>query len=420
MTGSGWEDVSGIPGQDPEALSDAVARAARRPAPSPAGWEPGIAWDGREGQITTGPLEDEPDPALWAELVADWALDPSTTEIVPGSIQVRGWDANVGGGEIRRLRYYRATIRSRSASDDRADVEALCRAAVASRRRPRRIPQDGDDEVSLVVPLSDWQIGKGEGGGSPAAVERISAGIDGMAEKVAAMRRRGRAPSAIYLLGMGDTVEQCDGHYAQQTFSVDLDRREQRRVARRLWLRAVDVATGLAPRVVIAGVPGNHGENRRDGKSFTTWTDNDDLAVIEDVAEIAAASPERYGGVSAVLARDLTLVLAISGVVVGLAHGHQFGRGAGHAAGKAEKWWTGQIMGRQPVADADILITGHLHHLIVSESTGRTHIQCPAQDGGSYWWTAQTGAASPAGQLMLGVGRRYGARGWGDLEIVGS
>lgn len=411
-----YEDVTSLPGQDPEALDSALQRADRRSQPAPQGWEPGIAWNGSEGVLTTGPLDDEPNPALWSELIADWNLDPSTTEVVPGTIQVRGWDANVGAGEIRRLRYYRATIRQRRRNEDRADIDELCR--IASGKRPKKPVLDQPSELSLVIPLSDWQIGKGEGGGSPAAVERICRGIDAMVDKVKDMRRKGRAPEAIYLLGMGDTVEQCDGHYAAQTFQTDLDRREQKRVARRLWLRAAETAAGLVPRVVIAGVPGNHGENRKDGKAFTTWTDNDDLAVIEECAEILAANPERFGHCTAVLARDLTLVLGVSGINVGLAHGHQFGRGAGHAAGKVEKWWTGQIMGRQPIADADILITGHLHHLIIAESTGRTHIQCPAQDGGSYWWTAQTGNNSPSGQLMFGVGRAYGSRGWGDLEIV--
>jgi hypothetical protein len=414
-----YDEAISIPGQDPDALDKALRRADRRPAPAPAGWESGIAWDGSEGQITTGPLDVAPNDALWAELLADWNLDPTTTEVVPGSIQVRGWDANIGGGEIRRLRYYRATIRQRSAevSIDRADVDELCRLALG--RKARTVPEVDSEDISLVVPLSDWQIGKGEGGGSPAAVERISRGIDAMVDKVREMKRAGRAPGAIYLLGMGDTLEGCSGFYPMMEFQTDLDNREQKRVVRRLWLRGVDVASALVPRVVIAGVPGNHGEARRDGKAYTTWTDNSDLAVIEETAEICAANPERYGHVSTVLARDLTLVLGVSGVNVGLAHGHQFGRGGGHAAAKAEKWWTGQIMGRQPIADADILITGHLHHLVIAESTGRTHIQCPAQDGGSYWWTAQTGSHSPSGQLMFGVGRGYGARGWGDLDIVG-
>ncbi len=414
MTGS-YDDAISIPGQDPDALDDALRRSSRKATPAPAGWESGIAWDGSEGQITTGALDVEPNDALWSELLADWNLDPSTTEVVPGSMQVRGWDANVGGGEVRRLRYYRATIRNRTVSGDRCDIDELCSAIM--KRKKRKQPTMVASSVSLVVPLSDWQIGKGEGGGTPATVERILNGIDAMTAKVQRMKASGRAPEAIYLLGMGDTVEQCSGHYAMQAFQTDLDRREQKRVARRLWLHAVDVASALVPRVVIAGIPGNHGENRKEGKAFTTWTDNDDLAVIEEVAEICQHNVERYGHVTAVLPRDLTLVLGVSGVNVGIAHGHQF-NGGGHAAMKAEKWWTGQIMGRQAIADADILINGHFHHLVIAESTGRTHIQCPAQDGGSYWWTAQTGHNSPAGQLMLGVGTGYGARPWGDLEVL--
>jgi hypothetical protein len=416
---SDFDDALSVPGQDPEALDEALRRSEKPRQIAPQGWEPGIAWDGSEGILTTGPLQEAPDLALWSELIADWNLDPETTEIVPGSVQVRGWDANVGAGEIKRLRYYRATIRARSSapSEERADVEELCRFVMS--RKPRKIVEEQQSEISLVVPLADWQIGKGEGGGTEATVERICRGLDAMSDKVKEMKRKGRAPEAIYLLGMGDTVENCSGFYPMMEFQIDLDLREQKRVARRLWLRAIDAASGLAPRVVIAGIPGNHGENRRDGKAFTSWSDSHDLAVIEECAEICQHNAERYGHVSAVLARDLTLVLGVSGVNVGIAHGHQFGRGAGHSAGKAEKWWTGQIMGRQPMSEADILITGHLHHLIVAESTGRTHIQCPAQDGGSYWWTAQTGQHAPSGQLMLGVGKGYGARGWGDLEIVG-
>ena len=35
------------------------------------------------------------------------------------------------------------------------------------------------------------------------------------------------------------------------------------------------------------------------------------------------------------------------------------------------------------------------------------------------WFTQNTGQHSPPGLLTFGVGTAYGARGWGDLEIVG-
>ncbi len=76
----------------------------------PKGWESGV--EERDGRIvvTTDPLPSEPDEAVWKELVADWGIDPERYEILPGSMQFRGWDAAVGGGQVRRLRYYRATL----------------------------------------------------------------------------------------------------------------------------------------------------------------------------------------------------------------------------------------------------------------------------------------------------------------------
>ena len=390
-------------------FADDVERQERQRHPS--GWEPGVAWDGTSGTITTAPLGDEPTGGVWSELVADWGLDPATTEVVAGSVQVRAWDTHDG----RRLRDYRASLQARTDAGERADIEALC--AIVMRRRSIIAPII-TGERALLVALSDWQLGKGEGGGSAATTERICSAIDALPARLRELKRSGRAVSAVYLVGLGDLVEQCSGHYPGQTFSVDLDRREQLRLARRLILRAVDTIAPLVEQVVLAAVPGNHGENRgAAGKAYTRTTDNDDLAVVEQVAEVLAANPARYGHVSTVLADSATLVLDVAGVPVAFAHGHKSG-GGGHAAQRAENWWRGQVMGRQPIADAALLLSGHYHHLIISESTGRTFMQAPAMDGGSEWFTDRTGASSPAGLLTLGVGTAYGPRGWGDLAVL--
>jgi predicted phosphodiesterase len=393
----------------------------------PKGWEPGVRWSVSEGvgTITTDPCADEPSAEIWRELIADWGLDPGELEIVDGSIELIGWDSPVKGtttGEKIRLKRYRARLRRRGATTaDRADVTELVRQAA---RKRAVTPRSTDTPRAMIANLSDWQVGKGEGDGSGGTVERIVAARDALVDRLRAFRKLGRPVSDLYLVGMGDLVEGCAEHYAAQTYSVDLDRAEQTRVVRRLLLGFVDETLAEVPRIVLAAVPGNHGENRRDGKAFTNpATDNDDLTTVETVGEILAANPDRYGHVSVYVARDYTMALDIHGVTVAFTHGHVQKR-SGHAAQVMEDWWKGQVMGRpfdpaHSPADADILVCGHRHHLVVSEATGRTLIQCPAMDPGSHWYTAGTGRHSPSGLLTFGVGREaYGSRGWGDIEVL--
>ena len=76
----------------------------------PSGWEPGVAWDGDSGTLTSQPLDAEPND--WAELLSVWDLDPAVFEVVE-PVQYRAWDAPDGEGGLRRLFYYKATIRYR-------------------------------------------------------------------------------------------------------------------------------------------------------------------------------------------------------------------------------------------------------------------------------------------------------------------
>lgn len=381
-------------------------------AKHPKGWEPGVAWDGTAGTLTTKPLEHEPGDALWRDLIADWGLDPDTTEVVPGSVQIRAWDTNVGAGEIRRLRYYRATIRLREDLADRADVDLLKKLAL---RKKATAPKSYVTGATFVILVSDWQLGKGDGGGSEATIERILQAQDTVLDRAKQLVKTGRVES-IVVACMGDLIEQCSGNYPGQTFTVDLDRREQMQVVRRLLFRLVDLLAVLGVRVVLCAVPGNHGENRQNGKAFTRVTDNDDLAVVEQVAEILAANPDRYGHVSVVLADGYNLVLDCSGINVAFCHGYQSGSGS-NAQAKQEAWWKGQALGQRPVADALMLITAHYHHFSCSEATGRYWFQTPAMDGGSDWLTEKTGQSSPSGILTMLVGEGLGQRPWSDLAI---
>src|ERR1035438_5974910 len=147
------------------------------------------------------------------------------------------------------------------------------------------------------------------------------------------LEKSGKRIDCVYIIGMGDLIESCEGHYAMQAFQVDLDRRQQCKLVRRLLLEAVNSLTDLGYEIVLAAVPGNHGENRNsDGKAFTNWSDNDDVAVFEQVAEILAANQDRYSNVKvptgALDREDLVVTLDIAGTPCAFAHGHQFKNGA--------------------------------------------------------------------------------------------
>lgn len=376
---------------------DRYIGAAAQNAPTPArarhphGWEPGIEWKGTEGVVTTGPVERDP---RWDEVLGVWGLDPEKFEVIE-PVQYRAWDANVGNGEIKRMFYYRANVRERR-QGAREDIDGLIAEIAAHVPAPRRVETD---DRALIVSLSDWQLGKR---GTDGTVERIEAMIDGIAEQLMSGRF-----DQLVVLGLGDLVEQCGEFYEMQTFEVEMHRRDQVKVTRRLIVLALTTWSPLVPTIVVAAIGGNHGENRRNGKAYTSFGDNDDVSVFEMAAEVLAANPA-YANVSFYLPHDaLTLTIDVKGVILGLAHGHQ-------VKGTVEAWWKAQTFGRRPLADADLLFTGHRHHLEVHQHGSRTHFQAPTLDSGSPWFEETVGTPSVAGTMTveLSEGR------WSRLDIL--
>ncbi len=206
-------------------------------------------------------------------------------------------------------------------------------------------------------------------------------------------------------------------HNSQQTFVVDLDRRGQCKVVRRLLCEAVRRFSPLCERLVVTGVGGNHGENRKDGKSYTTFADNDDVAVLESIQEIFDERPG-FEHVEFMIPDDeLSVCVDLGGVLVAVAHGHMASRGGTLAQAKQQEWWKNQFWSDTPAAKAQILLTHHYHHLTVSVWGQRTHMQSPAYDGGSKWWGDMTGQNSPDGMLTFVVDPEH-PLGWDDLKVL--
>jgi predicted phosphodiesterase len=388
-------------------------RDARRPRQThPKGWEPGI--DTEKGLLTH--LSDAAAaPSDWSDILQELGLDPTRWTVDESAgVQVRTWDSG-----DRRMYYYRATVRPLSSSESE-DVDALVGRVLRERKGAQKRTESV--ERTLVVCLADWQAGKGthDRSGTEQLVQRLVTLRDAVPARIRQLNKAGTPVNHLAVIGLGDLVEACDGHYAMQTYETELDMREQSRLVRRILIELLSVWVKHTPELTVGCVPGNHGQRRKNGKVFTSWGDNVDVESFEVVREVLQANPDVFGHIRwAIPDQEQTITLDLSGTVVGFAHGHQFGTGTG-PQGKALRWWANMAMAREAVGDSDVLVSGHYHHLQVhaegaaDNPRGRTWLQCPALDCGSPWWEHQGGAPTQQGTLTFTTD----GNGWDNLQVL--
>ena len=352
-------------------------------------------WDGNTGFIRTEPLGDRPE--TWDEFILDAGLDPNEVE-VEEPVQVRGWDAPVAGGSVVRMRYYRLTIRRRVL---KRDIDELVKAA--KRRAQTSKPLEVSCSEAFVVALGDLQLGKQDGDGTEGTVARFLAAT---AASVARYRKIAKG-APIYLFHLGDCIEGMVSQGGANTWRTTLTTTEQVRLYRRLVIEQVKAFASVAPSLTVVGIPGNHDEAHRPLHTYCDSWAIDSIAAVRDALELAGTyehvalhTPDRD---------ELTLTLDVCGTVIGAAHGHQW------RAGQATTWWAKQSHGRQPIGDADLLLSAHLHHLRV-EQTGsdKTWIQTPALESGSQWWKHRTGEWGQPGVVTF----LAGGGSWSALEVL--
>ena len=350
-------------------------------------WTPGVEWLGDDGTVTTDALQGDPE---WDHILEAWNLDPKDFQIVE-PVLFNSW----GGEDGLTNRQFKAKVIRRTYSA--VDLEPLIRNALKHKASGRVFT---GDEVMTVV-LADWQIGKADGDGVEGTIRRIVECKDAVINRAKALRRMGYGVPRLNVVWTGDSIEGCTGFYSTQTYAVELNRREQVTVTRRLLTESLQAWSKHFDEIVVAAVAGNHGEHRANGKTFTSLDDNDDIAVVEQVSEVLAANPDAFGHVRFVIASDaLTLTIPVGDFILGITHGHVARSGAG-VEGKLRSWWEKQAAGRQPIGDADILLSGHYHHLRVADWGGCVWLQSPALDGGSEWWRLSRGEVSQAGMLSF-------------------
>lgn len=357
-------------------------------------WKAGVTWNGEEGTITTTalPLEEAPN---WDAILKIWGLDPKKFKVVePVLFNVWG---NPDGALNRQWKGRVVEVKDHNKKEDLNKLENEIK-----KYKPN-LKTSLTGEGALVVVLSDWQIGKADGDGLSGTVNRILKAIDKVESRIKELQRLKRPVGKLVVLWTGDSVEGCVGHYAQQTFTVEIDRRDQVKISRRLLRDALIRWSKYFPLVQVLAVGGNHGENRTiNGKSYTTLNDNDDVAIVEQVAEILEANKEAFGHIQFAIPKDrLSMTVDVAGWVLGITHGHTAKRGGQGVEGRLRRWLEGQSLGRQNVGGADILVSGHYHHFRIADWGGCIWLQAPAMDGGSNWWKEISGESSDTGILTF-------------------
>lgn len=392
----------------------------------PRGWEPGAVIGEDDGFIVANPRVLEPGEVArpemepWEDHLRQAGINPDLVRVIP-PVEVRTWDAMVkndllaqSGRDpndvdpqdlmvVRKMVYFKAKLERRRGAEEDPDLREWIR-----KWKPTK-PKKRNDDVTVCVPWGDWQVGKTSSKeGTPETYERIVAGFERTVDYIRTVK-----PSRVVVASLGDLIENCAGFYPQQTYTVDLSLTEQEYLVQTLLVRGLKELSDLADEVLVLPVGGNHGENRADGKSFTTFADNFDVSVHRHVRDILSEN-DRFSNVGFhIPSADLTQTLDVHGHILGLVHGHQATSGA-TVSKKIDTWWEGQMRARAPIGDADILLNGHYHHLLIRSSGPRTHIQIPSMDMGSEWWDDTKGGREPQGQVVFTITED----GWDNLRVL--
>lgn len=369
---------------------------ARHTKPShPRGYEPGVKYEAGEPTEVTLNLTEIPENELaWRE-----QIKRVTSLTLPDDRKVELTQVRYWGDPGAPYVYCRFTIADRTLADGEApDFASLVTLARKSRRKP---PKERGNGRSVVVGYADPQTGKvASRGGTPELLERVQASL-GLLEAYCDEMKADHA----YLLDAGDAIEGFENASAQ-AFTNDLSLPRQVEVASDILFEFTDLLARKHSSVVVAGVGSNHCRWRAGKGALGLPGDDWGVHMLRQLAK-AIGRNTAYDHVSVTWPGDHeeTLSLDISGTIVGLAHGHQASKPEG-----IPLWWAKQVHGGQPIAHAELLVTGHFHSWR-TEATGRdAHngrekrwIQCPTLDNGSDWYRMTAGSDSDPGLLVFTI-----------------
>ncbi|HEY2639798.1 MAG TPA: hypothetical protein VGI66_07915 [Streptosporangiaceae bacterium] len=217
----------------------------------------------------------------------------------------------------------------------------------------------------------------------------------------------GGSLNKLVVVLVGDLIEGSTSQHSALPNDVPVT--EQVRIVRRLIVHMLGKLAPYADAVLVETVPGNHDQQRRD--RVTPARDSWAIEACSGAQEVLEVQYDHITWAYPRGSEDVSVAVKVDDVVIGAVHGDQFS-----SPDRMRQWWAGQALAGAEVGSAQLLLSGHYHHLRVeSISKDKTWMQVPALDNGSPWFKNRKGADAPGGLISLRLEKS--APYWSGLEF---
>lgn len=357
--------------------------------------------DGGEfiGIPSTEPITD------WTFIFEKWNLDPNVFTIDSDSVRMSSWQQSKrlenGERDIITLYSYRVTFKRKLAGmiDQAAVIEAL------------RAWSPGSTYIAstLGAPCTfrdgwaDLQFGKGEGDGTAGTKQRALDGIEKTLDRVKKLRKVGVNINDMLVANMGDIMEAVAGHYTSQTYTVDLNLRDQFALSLEMSLTALKAYLPEFETITQSFCLCNHGQwQRLGGKAFTDDADNS-TGALADTMQLMCSMHPTLDRVEFIIPRDEMITTGtFSGVNVAMSHGHKI-------SGAEETWLSkqsGWLLSERGFR-VHLWSTAHRHTASLYDFGPYHRIQDTTLDPGSKSFTDMTGKYSTRGKTTYVISEAF-------------
>jgi len=344
---------------------------------APKNFQPGLEFDGNEGQATTEGLAEPPN---FDDFLSERGYSPDEYEIVgtPRTSQWQRWDG-------LWLTAYRFHFRKKVTDIDLPTLYSQAKGVKGKTPKPVKSGK------TFVICPADFQIGKGGSrGGHEESIQRIHAAYARVEEKLKAGKYE-----HIVILDMGDVIEGVSNKAdMDQIVSNTLSPMQQVDLASALLWDLIKIASKYAP-ITYGSVASNHCQYRVQKQAVgNPGTDDWGIVILQQLKRLATevGLPVKRWLVPQPHDEGFAFDVFDDGShILGAIHGHQVSRPSSF-----QGFWEKAVFNDSYLAAATLMVSGHFHHHRVEQFSGtegreRWWVQASTMDNGSDWFTRGRG-----------------------------